>query len=69
MINPKTTSEELQHKRILAITQLLEEGRAGINNEGRIVDLRKRPRASKIVVSSLQASRLLMTVSEMHVTR
>ncbi len=57
------------HKRILEITRLLEAGKAGLNKAGRIVDLRKRPNAAKISVSTQQASRLLMTVAEMHIER
>lgn len=61
--------DELQHERILKITRLLENGKAGINREGRIVDRSKHRRAARISLSTLQAARVLMTAAEMHIKR
>jgi len=69
MNHSRKNSDELQHERILKITQLLENGKAGINREGRIVDLRKSRRASKIYLSTLQAARVLMKPSAIHIKR
>lgn len=69
MRNTKKTSDELQHERILRITKLLENGKAGLNREGRIVYLRKYTRAAKISLSTLQAARILMTAEQMHIRR
>jgi hypothetical protein len=62
-------SDELLHQRFLRITELLEKGKAGISKAGKIVELSKNPRASKIFVSTIQASKLLMTVAEIDIKR
>lgn len=69
MSNSKRSPDELQHSRIVKILELLKKGRAGLNEDGRIVDLSKRPRASKISASPMRASKILMTVDNMHLAR
>ena len=65
----RRNSDEVQHERILRITKLLEDGKAGINRVGKIVDLRKSRGAFRISLSTLQAARVLMKTTDIHIKR
>mgnify|MGYP007080356152 CR=1 FL=1 len=57
--NIKKGQGDLRIKRFQKISKLIEDGNAGINQKGRVVDIRKYPGAGKIHATSPQAKQII----------